>query len=88
MSDNTVIQHSFAEVKALQGVYDIQVPEMDPDGDPLFEVAFQTDQGIKIFWINSYDFYALKVGMKGELSWKGDQLISFGDLLKASFPIQ
>ncbi len=88
MSDNTVIQHSFAEVKALQGVYDTQVPEMDPDGDPLFEVAFQTDQGIKIFWINSYDFYALKVGMKGELSWKGDQLISFGDLLKASFPIQ
>ncbi len=83
MASDPSVEHSMAEVKALQGVYDTQVPEMDPDGDPLFEVAFQTDQGIKIFWINSYDYYAMHVGMKGELTWKGDQLISFGNIIKA-----
>lgn len=72
-----------AEVAALRGVYDEITPEIDPDGDPLFEVAFRTPDGVKIFWINSFQYYALRVGMQGELCWQGNKLISFGDILKA-----
>lgn len=72
-----------AEVAALRGVYDEITPEIDPDGDPLFEVAFRTPDGVKIFWINSFQYYALHVGMEGELCWQGDKLISFGNVLKA-----
>ncbi len=84
MADQT-IQEIEAVVAAKQGVYETAVLQMDPDGDPLFEVAFETAQGVKIFWINSYDYYALKVGMKGLLRYKGDQLLSFGSWIKENF---
>ncbi len=79
----STIQKLPATVAALRGVYDEITPEMNPDGDPLFEVAFETPQGVKIFWINSFQYYALKVGMQGELCFQGDHLISFGNILKA-----
>lgn len=68
-----------AKVVALEGVYDMIPPEIDPDGDPIYKVAFQTPEGIKIFDINSYDYYALRKGMEGELTYKGDQIIRFGN---------
>lgn len=79
----STIQKLPATVAALRGVYDEMTPEMNPDGDPLFEVAFETPQGVKIFWINSFQYYALKVGMQGELCFQGDHLISFGNILQA-----
>ena len=77
------IQKLPATVAALRGVYDQITPEMNPDGDPLFEVAFETPDGVKLFWINSFQYYALHVGMQGELTFQGDHLISFGDVLHA-----
>lgn len=74
-----------ATLAAKRGVYDEITPEMDPHGDPLFEAAFETPEGVKIFWINSYDYYALKVGMEGTLRWQGDQLLSFGPWIHESF---
>lgn len=79
------IQSAEAVVAAMEGVYDEIPPEIDPDGDPLYRVAFRTDQGVKIFWINSYDYYALKVGMKGLLRWQGKTMLSFGDIIHGSF---
>lgn len=76
-----------ARVAALEGVYDQWAPEIDPHGDPVFKVAFETSEGVKIFWINSYEYYRLKVGMEGLLTYQGDTLISFGDWIKASFPL-
>lgn len=38
-----------ATVAAKQGVYNLDYPEIDPHGDPLFEVAFTTAEGTKIF---------------------------------------
>lgn len=84
MADQTIHEIE-AVVAAKEGVYDTQVPEMNPDGDPLFKVAFETGQGVKIFWINSYDYYALEVGIKGLLRYRNDQLLSFGDWIKQSF---
>lgn len=86
---NTGVESTVATVAALEGVYDRNTPEMNPDGDPLFRVAFRTENGeVKIFWINSYDYYALKVGMEGELRWKGDQLLSFGSWIHETFNMQ
>lgn len=65
--DSTQIQSSPAVVEALEGVYDTTAPEIDPHGDPIFKVAMKTDQGIKIFEINSYEYYRLKYGMQGQL---------------------
>ncbi|MBD5424403.1 MAG: DUF2500 domain-containing protein [Allobaculum sp.] len=79
----SAVQKLSATVAALRGVYDEITPEMNPDGDPLFEVAFETAEGVKLFWINSFQYYALHVGMKGELTFQGDHLISFGDVLHA-----
>jgi hypothetical protein len=85
MSEKTISIE--AQVAAKQGVYDETVPEMDPHGDPLFEAAFETDKGVVIVWMNSYDYYRLEVGMKGTLVYSGDQLISFEPWIKASFPV-
>lgn len=79
------IQSAEATVAAKEGVYDEIPPEIDPHGDPLFRVAFRTEQGVRIFWINSYEYYALEVGMQGKLTWSGDKLISFGQWIKADF---
>ncbi len=79
----SAIQKLPATVAALRGVYDEMTPEMNPDGDPLFEVAFETPNGVKLFWINSFQYYALHVGMTGELCFQGDHLISFGNVLQA-----
>ncbi len=79
------IQTTVGVVAAKEGVYDTAVPEMDPHGDPLFRVAFRTPEGVKIFWINSFDYYALEVGMKGELRYQGDTLLSFGHWIQQSF---
>lgn len=68
-----------ATVAAKRGVYDLETPEIDPHGDPLFEVAFRTADGVKIFWINSEEYYRLEVGMKGTLVYDQDRLISFGN---------
>lgn len=68
-----------ATVAAKEGVYDLTVPEIDPDGCPIFKVAFQTSQGVKIFNITSEEYYRLEKGMTGKLTWQGDDLISFGD---------
>lgn len=68
-----------AEVAAKEGVYDEIPPEINPDGDPLFRVAFRTNDGVKIFWITSEEYYALKVGMRGLLVYSGKNLISFGN---------
>lgn len=67
-----------AVVAAKRGVYDLETPEIDPHGDPLFEVAFETADGVKTFWINSEEYYGLEVGMKGLLSYDGSQILSFG----------
>lgn len=67
-----------ATVAAKQGVYNLDAPEMDPHGDPLFEVAFETPEGVKIFWINSMEYYRLEVGMHGLLKYDGNNIISFG----------
>ncbi len=72
------VQQAQATVVAKEGVYDLWYPEMDPHGDPIFKVAFQTDQGVKIFEINSIEYYRLQKGMSGLLTWKGDQLLTFG----------
>lgn len=83
------VQSAQAAVAALEGVYDQNTPEMNPDGDPLFRVAFRLEDGsVKIFWINSYDYYALKVGMEGLLRWQGDQLLSFGNWIHQTFNLQ
>ncbi|MDE5758412.1 MAG: hypothetical protein K2H85_07335 [Allobaculum sp.] len=79
----SAVQKLSATVAALRGVYDEITPEMNPDGDPLFEVAFETAEGVKLFWINSFQYYALHVGMQGELTFQGNHLISFGDVLHA-----
>lgn len=71
-----------ATVAAKQGVYDMIPPEIDPDGDPLFEVAFETPEGVKIFWINSEEYYRLEVGMHGLLRYKGKEIISFGNWIR------
>lgn len=71
-----------ATVAAKQGVYNLDYPEIDPDGDPLFEVAFKTDEGVKIFWINSEEYYRLEVGMSGKLVYDGNKIISFGDWIR------
>lgn len=74
-----------ARVAALEGVYDQWAPEMDPHGDPIFKAAFETAQGVKIFWISSIEYYRLKVGMEGTLQYQGDTLISFAPWIQASF---
>lgn len=79
------VQSTTGVVAALEGVYDEIPPEMDPHGDPLYRVAFRTPEGVKIFWINSYDYYALKVGMEGTLRWQGEHLLSFGNWIHESF---
>lgn len=60
---------------------------MDPHGDPIYKAAFKTSEGVKIFWINSYEYYRLKVGMKGLLTYQGDTLISFGSWILADYPM-
>ena len=76
-----------AVVAAKEGQYDEIAPEIDPHGDPVFRAAFKTAEGVKIFWITSEEYYCLKVGMKGLLTWKGDELVSFGNWIKP-FEIQ
>ncbi len=76
------IQEIEATVAAKEGVYDEIPPEMDPDGDPLFRVAFETADGVKIFWITSEEYYRLEVGMRGLLKYKGDQIVSFGNWIR------
>ncbi len=79
-----------AVVAAKEGQYDEIAPEIDPHGDPVFRAAFKTAEGVKIFWITSEEYYwitseeyyRLKVGMKGLLTWKGDELVSFGNWIK------
>lgn len=86
---NTAKEQSIhALVAAKQGVSDTVTPEIDPHGDPLFEVAFETAQGVKVFWVNSCDYYALHIGMQGKLVWKGDQFVSFQPWIKAEFPME
>jgi hypothetical protein len=53
----------------------------------VFRAAFKTAEGVKIFWITSEEYYRLKVGMKALLTWKGDELVSFGNWIKP-FEIQ
>lgn len=81
MSDQPV-ESSPAVIRAMQGVYDMWAPEMDPHGDPIFEVAFQTNQGVKIFWINPIEYSVLKTGQTGILRWKGDEFLSFAPWIK------
>lgn len=68
-----------ATVAAKQGVYNEVYPEIDPHGDPIFEVAFQTPEGVKIFWVPSEEYYRLSVGMSGTLTYEGNDIISFGN---------
>ncbi|WP_297567300.1 hypothetical protein [uncultured Faecalibaculum sp.] len=76
-----------AVVAAKEGQYDEIPPEIDPDGDPVYRAAFKTADGVKIFWITSEEYYRLEVGMKGLLTWKGDELLSFGNWIRP-FSIQ
>lgn len=68
-----------ARVAAMEGVYDLDYPEMDPHGDPIFKVAFETPEGTKIFTVNSIEYYRLKEGMEGPLTYKGNDIIRFGN---------
>ncbi len=67
-----------AVVAAKEGVYDELYPEMDPHGDPVFKVAFETPEGVKIFWVNSIEYYRLEVGQRGMLAYEGNDIVSFG----------
>lgn len=71
-----------AVVAAKEGVYDEIPPEINPDGDPLFRVAFRTDRGVLIFWVTSEEYYRLEVGMQGMLKYSQDQIISFGQWIR------
>lgn len=84
-TNDTQVHRAFATLGAKEGVYDETSVEMDPHGDPMYKAAFETDQGTVILWVNSFEYYALHVGQQGELCWKGDSLISFGDVIRKNF---
>lgn len=68
-----------ATVAAKEGNYNIYYPEIDPEGDPIFRVAFETPDGVKIFEVSSEEYYRLEVGMHGLLEYQGPTIIRFGD---------
>lgn len=68
-----------AVVAAKIGNYNLDYPEIDPDGDPIFRVAFETNEGTKIFEVSSEEYYRLEVGMQGLLKYQGPEILSFGD---------
>lgn len=72
-----------AAVAAKEGVYDLWAPEMDPHGDPIFKVVFETPSGkVLIFEVTSEEYYRLEKGMSGELKYKGNDIISFGQWIR------
>ena len=79
MSSKTSIE---ARVAAKEGVYDQIAPEIDPHGDPVFKVAFETSEGVKIFEVTSEEYYRLEVGMQGLLTYKGNEIVSFGKWIR------
>ena len=79
MSSETSIE---ARVAAKEGVYDQIAPEIDPHGDPVFKVAFETAQGVKIFEVTSEEYYRLEVGMQGLLTYHGNEIVSFGKWIR------
>ncbi|MCF0246746.1 MAG: hypothetical protein HUJ55_07990 [Ileibacterium sp.] len=79
MSQKTTIE---ARVAAKEGVYDQIAPEIDPHGDPIFKVAFETSEGVKIFEVTSEEYYRLEVGMTAPLTYKGNEIVSFGSWIK------
>ncbi|MCF0258801.1 MAG: hypothetical protein HUJ54_02970 [Erysipelotrichaceae bacterium] len=79
MSSKTSIE---ARVAAKEGVYDQIAPEIDPHGDPIFKVAFETPEGVKIFEVTSEEYYRLEVGMQGLLTYDKNEIVSFGKWIR------
>ena len=79
MSSKTSIE---ARVAAKEGVYDQIAPEIDPHGDPIFKVAFETPEGVKIFELTSEEYYRLEVGMQGLLTYDKNEIVSFGKWIR------
>lgn len=49
---------------------------------PLFELVFQTKNGIISFEVNEEQYYSTAIGNRGTLCFASNQVISFGNWIK------